>query len=118
IYHYYYYGDQAKTGENSDKIGQHYFRNEDPGAFVSISGAGVLATSKRAAQAQAFVKWIASKGGQEILRTGRSYEYAVAAGAPSHPNLVPLAELQFPKVEPSRLNSRKVTDLMTQAGLL
>ncbi len=118
IYHYYYYGDQAKTGENSDKIGQHYFRNEDPGAFVSISGAGVLATSKRPAQAQALVKWIASKGGQEVLRTGRSYEYAVGNGAPSHPNLVPLSELQYPKVEPSRLNGRKVTDLMTQAGLL
>ena len=44
IYHYYYYGDMAKTGENSEKVGLHYFRNEDPGAFVSISGAGVLAT--------------------------------------------------------------------------
>ena len=118
IYHYYYYGDQAKTGENSDKVALHYFRNEDPGAFVSISGAGVLATSKRVAQAQAFVKWIASKGGQEILQTGKSFEYAVAVGAQSNRNLVPLAELQFPKVEPSRLNSKKVTDLMTQAGLL
>src|SRR5262249_2966796 len=38
IYHYYYYGDQAKTGENSKNIGLHYFKNEAPGAFVSISG--------------------------------------------------------------------------------
>ena len=118
IYHYYYYGDMAKTGENSEKVGLHYFRNEDPGAFVSISGGGVLASSKHKAEAQAFVKWITGKGGQEILRTGSSYEYAVGQGAASHRSLVPLADLQAPKVEPAKLNSRKVSDLMTQAGLL
>jgi iron(III) transport system substrate-binding protein len=118
IYHYYYAGDQAKTGENSKNIAQHYFRNQDPGAFVSVSGAGVLASSKRQAQAQAFVKWIVGKGGQDILRVEDSYEYAVATGAASHPKLEPLDKLQAPKVEPSRLNSKQVTDLMTTAGLL
>ncbi len=118
IYHYYYFGDQAKTGENSNNVALHYFRNEDPGAFVSISGGGVLASSKHAAQAQAFVKWVSGKGGQEILKTGDSYEYAVGVGAQSNPKLVPLADLQAPKVEPANLNSKKVSDLMTQAGLL
>lgn len=118
IYHYYRFGDQAKTGENSNKTELHYFRHQDPGAFVSISGAGVLASSKHQPEAQAFVKWIAGKGGQDILKSGDSYEYAVGAGAPSNAKLVPLAELQAPRVEPSKLNSRKVTDLMTQAGLL
>jgi iron(III) transport system substrate-binding protein len=118
IYHYYYFGDQAKTGENSDKVALHYFRNGDPGAFVSISGAGVLASSKHQAQAQAFVKWVAGKGGQEILRDGDSFEYAVGVGAASNPKLEPLAKLQAPKVEPSKLNNSKVTDLMTEAGLL
>ncbi len=37
IYHYYWFGDQAKTGENSKNVELHYFKNEDPGAFVSIS---------------------------------------------------------------------------------
>jgi iron(III) transport system substrate-binding protein len=117
IYHYYRVADQAKTGENSNNLGVHYFKNEDPGAFVSISGGGVLASSKRQTQAQAFVKWVTGKGGQGILRTGDSYEYAVGTGAASHPQLVPLSELQSPKVEPSKLNSKKVSDLMTQAGL-
>ncbi|TIP36351.1 MAG: extracellular solute-binding protein, partial [Mesorhizobium sp.] len=35
IYHYYWFGDQAKTGENSKNVGLHYFKNQDPGAFVS-----------------------------------------------------------------------------------
>ena len=118
IYHYYYFGDQARTGENSNKVALHYFRHQDPGAFVSVSGGGVLASSKNKDAAQAFVRWVAGKGGQEILKTGNSYEYAVGNGAASHPKLVPLAELQAPRVEAARLNSKKVTDLMTQAGLL
>lgn len=118
IYHYYYFGDQNKTGENSDKVALHYFRNQDPGAFVSVSGAGVLASSKHPKEAQAFVKWLAGKGGQDVLKNGTSFEYAVGKGAESNPKLVPLADLQAPKIDPAKLNSKKVTDLMTAAGLL
>lgn len=117
IYHYYRFGDQAKTGENSNNTELHYFRHQDPGAFVSLSGGGVLASSKHQPEAQAFVRWVSGKGGQEILKTGDSYEYAVGVGAASNPRLVPLADLQAPKVEPSRLDSKKVTELMIQAGL-
>lgn len=118
IYHYYYYGDQAKTGENSKNVGLHYFKNQDPGAFVSVSGGGVLASSKHPKEAQAFLKWVTGKGGQDVLKTGNSFEYAVGKGAESNPALVPLADLQAPKVDATTLNSRKVTDLMTAAGLL
>jgi iron(III) transport system substrate-binding protein len=118
IYHYYYFGDQARTGENSNNTAMHYFRNRDPGAFVSVSGGGVLASSKHAAQAQAFLKWVTGKGGQDILRTGNAYEYAVGVGAESNPKLVPLAELEAPTVDPSKLNGKKVIELMMQAGLL
>src|SRR5262249_9165124 len=118
IYQYYYFGDQARTGENSNNTALHYFKNRDPGAFVSVSGGGVLASSKRAAQAQTFLKWVTGKGGQDILRTGDSYEYAVGVGAQSNPKLVPLADLQAPDVDPSKLNSKKVIALMMEAGLL
>lgn len=118
IYHYYWFADQARTGENSGNTALHYFRNQDPGAFVSLSGGAVLASSKHKAEAEAFLKWIAGKGGQEILRTGTSFEYAVGAGEASNPSLVPMTELQAPAVDPSRLNSKDVTDLMTKAGLL
>ena len=117
IYHYYWFGDQAKTGENSQNVGVHYFRNKDAGAFVSISGAGVLASSKNQPQAQAFLKWIVTKG-QNILRTGNSYEYAVAKGAASNDRLTPLVDLQAPRIDPAKLNSRAVSDMMTAAGLL
>jgi iron(III) transport system substrate-binding protein len=118
IYHYYYYGDQAKTGENSKNVTPYYFKNQDPGAFVSISGGGVLNSSKNAAAAQAFLKFITGKKGQEVLQKGTSFEYAIASDVPSNDKLVPLKELQAPTVDPAKLNSAKVTELMTQAGLL
>ncbi|QCB95617.1 iron ABC transporter substrate-binding protein [Arthrobacter sp. PAMC25564] len=118
IYHYYYYGDQAKTGENSKNLTPYYFKNQDPGAFVSVSGGGVLKSSKNAAAAQAFLKFITGKKGQEILQKGTSFEYAIASDVPANDKLVPLKELQAPTVDPAKLNSAKVTELMTQAGLL
>ncbi|SCC48735.1 iron ABC transporter substrate-binding protein [Kosakonia oryziphila] len=118
IYHYYYFVDQAKTGENSKNTQLHYFRHQDPGAFVSISGGGVLASSKHQKQAQAFIKWITGKTGQDMLRTNTAFEYAVGVGAASNAKLVPLNQLDAPKVEPSALNSKKVNELMTEAGLL
>lgn len=118
IYHYYYFGDQAKTAENSGNIGLHYFRNQDPGAFLSTSGAGVLATSKHKKEAEAFVRWMAGKHGQAVLRDGDSFEYAIGNDAASNPKLEPIAKLQAPKVEPSKLDSKKVTELMTAAGIL
>ncbi|AID32691.2 iron(III) transport system substrate-binding protein [Mesorhizobium sp. USDA 4775] len=118
IYHYYYFGDQAKTGENSKNVALHYFKNQDPGAFVSVSGGGVLASSKHQKEAQAFLKWVTGKGGQDVLKNGNSFEYAVGKGAESSPKLVPLADLQAPKVDATTLNSKKVSDLMTAAGLL
>ncbi|RWC87983.1 MAG: iron ABC transporter substrate-binding protein [Mesorhizobium sp.] len=118
IYHYYYFGDQAKTGENSKNVALHYFKNQDPGAFMSVSGGGVLASSKHQKEAQAFLKWVTGKGGQDVLKNGTSFEYAVGKDAQSNPKLVPLADLQAPKVDATTLNSKKVTDLMTAAGLL
>ncbi|MGO4234610.1 iron ABC transporter substrate-binding protein [Pseudarthrobacter sp. YAF2] len=118
IYHYYYYGDQAKTGENSNNVTPYYFKNEDPGAFLSVSGGGVLNSSKNAAAAQAFLKFITGKKGQEVLKNGTSFEYAIGSDVPANDKLVPIKDLQAPKVDAAKLNSQKVSDLMTQAGLL
>ena len=118
IYHYYRFVDQSKTGENSKNTQLYYFKHQDPGAFVSLSGGGVLASSKHKEQAQAFIKYITGKEGQESLRTNNAFEYAVGVNAASNPKLVPLKDLDAPKVEPSTLNSKKVIELMTQAGLL
>lgn len=118
IYHYYWFKDQAKTKENSKNTQLFYFKNQDPGAFVSISGGGVLKSSKHQNSAQKFLNYITSKQGQEVLRDGDSMEYPVASDVAANPALPPLASLNAPKIDPSKLDSKKVTQLMTQAGLL
>jgi iron(III) transport system substrate-binding protein len=118
IYHYYWFRDQAKTKEMSGNTALHYFKNEDPGAFVSLSGGGVLASTDRMDEAQQFIKFITGKAGQEVLEKGTSFEYPVASGVPANPALPPLDTLQAPNVDPSNLDAQEVTDLMTKAGLL
>ncbi|MBU4464616.1 MAG: iron ABC transporter substrate-binding protein [Actinobacteria bacterium] len=118
IYHYYWFIDQAGTKENSANTALHYFKNQDPGAFVSVSGGGVLKSSKNQAAAQAFLKFITGKAGQGILQTGASLEYPVGSDVTPNPALPSLDSLDAPTIDPSTLNSSEVTDLMTQAGLL
>jgi iron(III) transport system substrate-binding protein len=118
IYHYYWFRDQAKTKEGSGNTALHYFKNEDPGAFVSLSGGGVLESSNKKNEAQQFIKFITGKAGQEVLEKGTSFEYPVGSDVPANPALPPLNSLQAPAVDPSTLNAQQVTDLMTKAGLL
>jgi iron(III) transport system substrate-binding protein len=118
IYHYYWFRDQANAKEISANTGLNYFRNQDPGAFASVSGGGLLKSSKKQDQAQQFLRFVTGRAGQEVLEKGTSFEYPVASEVPANPALVPLNQLQAPAVNPSELDAAKVSDLMTQAGLL
>jgi iron(III) transport system substrate-binding protein len=118
MYHYYWYRDQALTKAGSRNTKLLYFRNHDPGAFVSISGGAVLKSSKHAANAQKFLAFLTSPEGQKILATSDAKEYAVGNGVASDPALEPLDTLQAPAVDPYKLNGPKVIELMTEAGIL
>jgi len=118
IYHYYWFGDQAESGANSQNVQLKYFKNQDPGAFVSVSGAGVLKSSKHQEAAQKLVAFLTSQKGQQILSDSDAFEYSIASGVAANPKLVPLAELNPPKVDVSALNGPKVVDLMRQSGLI
>ena len=118
IYHYYWSRDQDDTKEDSANTALHYFGGQDPGAFVSVSGGGVLASSENQEEAQTFLAWLTGPTGQEILGEGYSFEYPVASDVPAREPLPPLAELDAPAVDPSSLDGPAVVELMTDAGLL
>lgn len=118
IYNYYYFGDQNGTGESSDKLGLHFFGNKDPGAFVSVSGGGVLKASDNPEAAQAFLAFVTGPKGQAILRDGTSFEYAIGSGIEANPAMPPLSTLDYPEVDPSLLNAQEVVQLMTAAGVM
>ncbi len=118
IYHYYWYRDQAESGENSDNTQLHFFGDQDPGAFLSISGAGVLKSAPHAADAQKFVEFLTSQEGQQDLADSYALEYPLNPAVTLDPSVKPLSELQPPTVGISDLDAAKVVDLMTEAGFL
>src|SRR3954471_8970006 len=118
IYHYYWYKDRAESGANSKDVELHFFGKQDPGAFVSVSGAGVLQSSKHAAQAQQLVEYLTSKAGQKVLADSPAMEYTVGKDSPANAELKPLASLQAPVVDAAQLNGPKVVELMQEASLL
>ncbi len=117
-YHYYWYRDQQESGENSDSTALHFFDGQDPGAFVSISGAGVLATSEHQDTAQQFVEFLTSIEGQQAMADSYALEYPLNPEATLAPEVKPFDELEPPNIDPATLNGPQVTELMTQAGLL
>jgi iron(III) transport system substrate-binding protein len=118
MYHYYWYRDQAENGLVGDDAQLHYFGHQDPGAFVSVSGAGVLASSDQQDAAQRLVAFLTGPEAQRRLAESSALEYAVGLGIESAEVLPPLEELDAPPVEPGSLNAPKVTELMQDVGLL
>ena len=111
-YHYYWYRDRQESGADSDSSDLYFFGDQDPGAFVSISGAGVLASSEHQSDAQRFVEFLTSTDGQQAMASSYALEY------PLNPDVKPFDELEPPTVDVSSLNGPQVTELMTEAGLL
>ena len=117
IYHYYWYRDQEEAGDNSDNSELHFFGNQDPGAFLSISGAGVLKNGEHTDDAQEFVEFLTGPEGQEIVSQSYALEYPLNPEVDIR-SIPPLAELQVPDLDISELDSEKVFSLMQDADLL
>ena len=92
IYHYYWFRDQAKTKEGSGNTALHYFKNQDPGAFVSLSGGGVLKSSKKPSRRS-------SSSGSSPARPGRR----CSRRAPRSSTRWPAA---CPRIPPCRRSTR------------
>ncbi|MBZ5732975.1 iron ABC transporter substrate-binding protein [Nocardioides sp. TRM66260-LWL] len=117
-YHYYWARDRQENGENSDSSALHYFTDGDPGAFLSVSAAGVLASSSKQSDAQRFVEYLTSAQAQQAMGDSYALEYPLNPEASLPPEVKALDALQPPKVDLTQLNSSKVVDLMQQVGLL
>lgn len=117
-YHYYWYRDQEENGENSDDTALHFFGNGDPGAFLSVSGAGVLANGDHTANAEKFVDYLTGTEGQKVIADSYALEYTLNPEVPLGRDVKPLESLQAPVVGISDLDSEKVIELMQDAGFL
>ena len=117
-YHYYWYRDRQENGSDSDSSALHFFGDQDPGAFLSISGAGILASSENKEAAEEFVTWLTGADAQQAMAESYALEYPLNPDAALNPEVKPFDELEPPQVDVASLNGPQVTDLMTAAGLL
>lgn len=117
-YHYYWYRDQEESGDNSDHTALHFFGARDPGAFLSVSGAGVLANGKHTAEAKEFVDFLTSEKGQRVIADSYALEYPLNPAITLGRGVKPLASLQAPPVAIADLDSTRVIDLMQKVGFL
>ena len=85
----------------------HLFGNQDPGAFVSVSGAGVLASSDHQDEAQQLVNYLTSPDGQKRLAGSTALEYAVGEGAASAKSFRPWTTSRRPRSIPARSTARR-----------
>ncbi|MGH3796610.1 MAG: iron ABC transporter substrate-binding protein [Pseudonocardiaceae bacterium] len=119
IYHYYVLRDQAESGANSSHVKLYYFGHQDPGAFVSVSGAGVLKSSKHQAEAQRLVSFLTGTQGQTDLAKSDDFEYPLNPQVPANPKLKPFDQLQAPDIGPADIgDGTQAVALLQQVGLL
>ena len=117
-YHYYWYRDREENGSDSDSSALHFFGDQDPGAFLSVSGAGILKSSEHVEAAEEFVDWLTGTEAQQAMAESYALEYPLNPEASLNPDVKPFDELEPPTVDVSSLNGPQVTELMTEAGLL
>lgn len=103
INHYYWYRLRAEVGAASMHSALYYYPAHDPGDLVDVSGAAVLRSSAHQAAAQAFVAFLVSKEGQEILAHSQSYEYPLGSGVQTAQSLRPFDQLDPAPITPSEL---------------
>jgi iron(III) transport system substrate-binding protein len=119
IEHYYWYRLRDEIGASNLGARLYYFPAGDPGALVAVSGAGVLASSDHAAAAQAFLRYLVSERGQEVIASSSSYEYPLRPGVANPALQRPLASLKPPPVSIEQLgDGRQAFELLQEVGLL
>ena len=118
VYHYYWERDRKENGDVSNHSAQYYFTGGDPGAFVSVSGAGILKSSDMKDEARKFIAFLVGTKGQQLLAKSYALEYPLNPAVQLEGVQKKFSELQPPNVNVSDLNAKKVVDLMTQVGFL
>ena len=118
VYHYYWERDRKENGDVSDDSQQYYFSGGDPGAFVSVSGAGILASTDMGEEAEQFIEFLVNEKGQQILADSYALEFPLNPAVTLAPPVKQFSELEPPEVNVSELDSEAVVDLLTEIGFL
>lgn len=117
VNHYY-------TWEVSEGLGREinvkngFFTQGDLGNLINVSGAGILASSKKYSAAQDLINFLTSQKVQEEF-VSKTHEYSLLDGAIAPEGLPSLSEIGAPTIDLEALKNIKGTqDLLVKVGLL
>jgi len=118
--HYYWYilaRDKGGPQNLTSRVA--YLNNDDAGALMLASGAGVLASSPHQQQAQQFLAWLADRDGGQRIVAEASPQFPLTPGVDSDYPLPSLTELTFPDFDQSSLqNVDEANALLVQSGII
>ncbi|MBV9653921.1 MAG: extracellular solute-binding protein, partial [Acetobacteraceae bacterium] len=114
---YYWYSMAREAGAEKLNSALHFVAPTDPGALLTVSAAGILKSSAKAALAQRFLAFLVSDKGQAAM-VDTVAEYPVRAGVTSPYPLAPLDRFRAP-VTPGQLgDASEAYALEREAGLI
>ena len=119
INHYYWYRLRDEVGQSGLHSALRYYAPGDPGDLLNVSGAAVLKSSSHQAAAQAFVAFLVSREGQEVIAHSHSYEYPLRPGVRPASSLRPFGRLGLTPIALSELGDGSAPLVLEQQlGLL
>jgi iron(III) transport system substrate-binding protein len=117
VNHYYLY---LVKQENPDaEVANHFLAGDDPGALVSVAGAGVLENAEDAEEAQQFLEFLLSDKGQRFYtETAEEAEYPLVEGIAPKEGLPPLDGLEGPDIDLTQLGEKleSTLELLSETG--
>ncbi|MFC3691025.1 extracellular solute-binding protein [Chenggangzhangella methanolivorans] len=114
---YYWYAVADEIGPENMRCELHYLGKKDPGALVTLSAAGALASSKKPELAQRFLAFMTGDAGQKAIVEAVA-EYPVRPGVASPYDLKPLDQLDPPDLTPDDVSDAvEALSLQREAGL-
>jgi iron(III) transport system substrate-binding protein len=119
VNHYYLY--LVREEQPDAPVDNHFLEAGDPGALVSVAGAGVLASSDQTDDAEQFVDFLLSDAGQRFyVDEAEEAEYPLVEGIDPIEGLPPLAELTGPDVELTAFGAEleSTVELLRETGYL
>ena len=117
VNHYYLWEVSTALGR-AINVKNGYFNPGDIGNLINVSGAGVLATSKKQASVEELINFLTSKTIQDLF-VEQTHEYSLIAGTSSPQDLPDLKKIGAPQVDLGELvNIQRTQDLLIKVGLL
>jgi iron(III) transport system substrate-binding protein len=119
VNHYYLY--LVEEEQPDAPIANHFLAKGDPGALVSVAGAGALASAGNKEGAGQFIDFLLSDEGQRFYTdSAEEAEYPLVAGIEAKDGLPPLDTLEGPNVDLSTFGAEleSTLELLRETGYL